>query len=336
MKALASLGFVAVSLALFGTAVSACSTAEPGDKEAVGEASQDISKGQLNVVGSLAYGETSKTTPYAAPRYAAFKFAANEGDEVDIWVKSKNGDPVAWILDSDFKILALNDDASAKDTSSHIKATLPANESATHYVVVRDYYYSKMTFTVSLDGKGGDPAVGCNVDADCVRVDKTCCALGQYTAVLASKKDAFHASLDCVEPQMCPMIMPVDDHSVAECNVQAHRCELVKPKDIACGGFMLNSHSCPDGYRCQLPVGIADVPGKCVQSCGGIAAIPCTDATEECVDDPTDDCDPNKGADCGGVCAPKKSDCRVNGCGANKTCSLCWGSYACVPNGALC
>lgn len=39
--------------------------------------------------------------------------------------------------------------------------------------------------------------------------------------------------------------------------------------------------------------------------CGGFAAIPCS-ADEECVDNPTDDCDPNKGgADCAGICQPK-------------------------------
>jgi hypothetical protein len=37
-------------------------------------------------------------------------------------------------------------------------------------------------------------------------------------------------------------------------------------------------------------------------SCGGIAGIPCPGGGI-CVDDPTDDCDPqNGGADCGGIC----------------------------------
>ena len=39
--------------------------------------------------------------------------------------------------------------------------------------------------------------------------------------------------------------------------------------------------------------------------CGGIAARPCPDGAM-CVDDPTDNCDPNNGgADCGGVCTKK-------------------------------
>ena len=42
--------------------------------------------------------------------------------------------------------------------------------------------------------------------------------------------------------------------------------------------------------------------------CGGFAGIPCAEGYV-CVDDPSDDCDPNQGgADCGGICQkePKK------------------------------
>jgi hypothetical protein len=36
--------------------------------------------------------------------------------------------------------------------------------------------------------------------------------------------------------------------------------------------------------------------------CGGIAGFPCPDG-QTCIDDPSDDCDPqNGGADCGGIC----------------------------------
>jgi Kazal-type serine protease inhibitor-like protein len=50
-----------------------------------------------------------------------------------------------------------------------------------------------------------------------------------------------------------------------------------------------------------------DHRGECKPAptfCGGIAGIPCPDG-QSCVDDPSDDCDPNKGgADCGGICIP--------------------------------
>ncbi|HEY6559177.1 MAG TPA: hypothetical protein VI072_17960 [Polyangiaceae bacterium] len=39
--------------------------------------------------------------------------------------------------------------------------------------------------------------------------------------------------------------------------------------------------------------------------CGGIAGIPCPEG-QQCIDDPSDDCDPLKGgADCGGICVGK-------------------------------
>jgi hypothetical protein len=47
------------------------------------------------------------------------------------------------------------------------------------------------------------------------------------------------------------------------------------------------------------------------QFCGGIAGFPCPKG-ETCIDDPSDDCDPqNGGADCGGICVddPKPQFC---------------------------
>ena len=59
-----------------------------------------------------------------------------------------------------------------------------------------------------------------------------------------------------------------------------------------------------------------------VKHCGGIAGIACA-ANEDCVDDPTDSCDPKHGgADCGGICQPKvtSTPCGPNTCGAGKVC----------------
>jgi hypothetical protein len=59
---------------------------------------------------------------------------------------------------------------------------------------------------------------------------------------------------------------------------------------------------CAAGTICEVQ---ADGTAACVTSgpfCGGIAGFPCPGAGM-CIDDPTDDCDPNMGgADCGGVC----------------------------------
>jgi PrcB C-terminal/Antistasin family len=49
------------------------------------------------------------------------------------------------------------------------------------------------------------------------------------------------------------------------------------------------------------PIGVC-VPGSPAVHCGGIAGIRCP-GSGQCVDDPSDSCDPNNGgADCGGIC----------------------------------
>ena len=307
-----SLASVASLLALSVFAMPACSSADPasdGEKaETTDETSSAFGLSDTKIVGSLDYGQTSAKTAYTkTPRYRAFKFGGNGGDEVDVWVKSTNGDPVTWILDNNFAVIAKNDDAAAGNTNSHVKATLPASASITHYIVVRDYWLDPMNFTVELKGGSPDFAAGCNVDADCAKVDKACCANYGSTSVLASNAAAYKASLHCQVNQICPLFMTRADYSAAECNGATHKCELVKPADIKCGGFIAPAyqHQCPSGYNCSH-IGVnPDVGGKCVQFCGGIAGFQCHEPTEVCVDNPNDSCDPaHGGADCGGICQP--------------------------------
>jgi len=64
---------------------------------------------------------------------------------------------------------------------------------------------------------------------------------------------------------------------------------------------------CPEGQVCiALPKGCQEI---CVvpRFCGGIAAIDCDDGFT-CIDNPNDSCDPRHGgADCGGICIPRRS-----------------------------
>jgi inhibitor of cysteine peptidase len=43
--------------------------------------------------------------------------------------------------------------------------------------------------------------------------------------------------------------------------------------------------------------------------------------------------DPASGCTTGYECA---ADCRANPCGSGRSCSFCWGNFACIPNGAMC
>ncbi len=37
-----------------------------------------------------------------------------------------------------------------------------------------------------------------------------------------------------------------------------------------------------------------------------------------------------------GACETTPRDCRTSGCGTGQSCQFCWGSYACIPEGAVC
>ncbi|HKY37969.1 MAG TPA: Kazal-type serine protease inhibitor family protein [Polyangiaceae bacterium] len=78
-----------------------------------------------------------------------------------------------------------------------------------------------------------------------------------------------------------------------------------------------------------------DHRGECERGgefCGGIAGFPCP-AGETCIDDPSDDCDPEMGgADCGGVCV---ETCGTATCGIGLEC--CNPVMAiCTPPGGIC
>jgi hypothetical protein len=109
--------------------------------------------------------------------------------------------------------------------------------------------------------------------------------------------------------------------------------------DAACGpdgegGIVC--HPCDPILAC-VPV----VPA--VAHCGGLRGLPCADASQQCVDDPTDGCDPLKGgADCMGICvdAPAKAGCDLVRCKAGTYCTTCktptGTAPTCLPTGARC
>lgn len=64
---------------------------------------------------------------------------------------------------------------------------------------------------------------------------------------------------------------------------------------VCCNTAGTTSPTCQSGLNC--------IGGACRSFCGGIASFQCPKPTQICVDDPTDNCDPNAGgSDCGGYC----------------------------------
>ena len=90
---------------------------------------------------------------------------------------------------------------------------------------------------------------------------------------------------------------------------------------VDCGGPALDGSCWCDelceGYGdcCSNKSDVCDL-----ESCGGIADLPCSDHTE-CLDDPNDDCDPNDGgADCSGICVGFCGGVAGFGCDAGYVC----------------
>jgi len=278
------------------------------DRAGLDEKSDSFSY-RMKIVGSLTFGETSAPIVYTAnPRFRAFKFAADAGDKVTVDVTSTNGDAVAWILNDEFEVVASNDDADETTFDAHIDVTLPALPTyedgtgrRTHYIVFRDFWLRRRTFTVALAGTSGFKS--CQKDADCIKVQAGCCGLS-FTAIHKDGQAAYDASLGCDANPICPaMVLRLTD-DVAQCDSNINECVLVDPHAIRCGGHVINMHSCPEGYDC-VGEGLAyDVPGVCRASCGGFTAKPCAEGFT-CVDNFMDDCDPaTGGADCIGICSP--------------------------------
>jgi hypothetical protein len=136
------------------------------------------------------------------------------------------------------------------------------------------------------------------------------------------------------------------------------------------GGAECGAVTCGDGeVCCNASCGICTKPGEgCIkklceptdpptkdpQRCGGFGGFPCP-GLGDCVDDPSDDCDPrNGGADCGGICKcnagptvlceagkPFNADPHVCSCAAPPDCgdgeSCCNASCGiCAPPGGGC
>src|SRR5262249_45864068 len=145
------------------------------DVAGAGEKSDSFSK-NMKIVATLDWNQTSGPIAYTkTPKYRVVKLAANLGDHLDAWVRSTDGDAVAWLLDGSFKVLARNDDAGDDTLDAHLVFDFGPARSGTYYIALRDYALARATFTVEMDG--GPLLKECATDADCVRVTTNCCSL---------------------------------------------------------------------------------------------------------------------------------------------------------------
>jgi hypothetical protein len=213
-------------------------------------------------------GETRTSKYTNATRYSAYTFYADEGDDIDVWVRGEKGtddDAVAWVIDAKDRTLGYNDDADTTTVDAHVTATAKtAGTKAKYRVVFRDYYLSRAVFTVSVHVKPG--LTKCTVDADCVKTKVGCCGV-TYTAVNASRVD----DVSC-KPPYPPCAPPRDlppDLRVATCD--AGTCKLVDGCDYngntyAPGDTFKSSDGC-NTCSCMAGGGVACTKMYCVPKC---------------------------------------------------------------------
>ena len=273
----------------------ACSSAP--SKEPVADEAAALTAPLFRYVGSLDTNGPTRPfgfAPTPTATYAAFKFAGHVGDAVDVKVRSRNGDAVAFVLDNDWKLLASNDDADATTTDAHVTLTLPRNASNTHYLLVREYYRAPATFTVDFQIK--HDVFACDVDSECVAVKPAtnCCNNGLKVAVRAGDEAAYATQNACATGLVCSQIFRIETR-VPACNGVTHACEMKEPV-AACA---------PNTKMCLTYQHFDGTACACVDNphCGGIGGIRCPADYATCADDPRDTCDPTgSGRDCGGLC----------------------------------
>jgi hypothetical protein len=139
--------------------------------------------GPASVVGSIVPGTSSAPIRYSAtPKYRALSFTASAGDRFEAWVRSTDGDAVAWITDATFKSLATNDDASPGTHDAHVLATI--EKTGLQYLVFRERDFEPAVFTASL-ARAADsaptPGTSCTTENEIAR--QACGFCGQKAIV---------------------------------------------------------------------------------------------------------------------------------------------------------
>ncbi|MGZ3441057.1 MAG: PPC domain-containing protein [Polyangia bacterium] len=128
-------------------AVGALAACRPAVKAPVHDTFTKV--GKADAIAPLGYGATSKVVKTRGD-YGWFKIDGRAGDQIEVTVTSPNGDAVAFVLDENDDVVAVNDDANALTSDSRLVTTLPA--SGTYYLAFREYSFAPASFTVALEG----------------------------------------------------------------------------------------------------------------------------------------------------------------------------------------
>src|SRR5947209_3657790 len=70
------------------------------------EAKSDAFSKKLKLLGTLGYGQSATTSYTQTPIYRGWQFTAAQGDRLHITATSSVGDPVLWLLDAQYNVMA--------------------------------------------------------------------------------------------------------------------------------------------------------------------------------------------------------------------------------------
>ena len=133
------------------TIVCACadSGSEADDLSELGDLSSEVAKadGNTTLVGSVELGFGRRVLYRSTPRYRAVKFSAEAGTMLEVYVRSKHGDPITWLTDGNLQILAMSDDANEETNSNISIESLAAT--GDYYIVFRDKHHESHYFDVA-------------------------------------------------------------------------------------------------------------------------------------------------------------------------------------------
>jgi len=251
------------------SATQACTSAAPSDVE-----TSESELGGLtsaDIVGSVTSGRPTAPIAYGnPPRYRAVSFTGRARDQVDAWVRSTDGDAVAFLVDSRFKSLVTNDDGANDTHDAHLVTTLPSD--GTYYIAFRERDLEPATFTVSLDLKAGAPPVAgtaCpTVDAI---ADRSCGACGKQSTLCATGADGstvwseYSACQNEVEDGCVPGTTVTE--ACGNCGTRVKTCSQYCTFQLgACTGEPVNS--CAPGSTDYTAAGCAEPETYRQRSCG--------------------------------------------------------------------
>jgi hypothetical protein len=119
------------------------------DETAPSESSDsDLSATRIQQLGTITSGTTKTVSYTSSPLYRAYAFTAKKGDSVDIWVRSANGDAVAYLLRASFASVARNDDAAGATHDAHITAKIASD--GPYFIAFKEAKGKNADFTVSF------------------------------------------------------------------------------------------------------------------------------------------------------------------------------------------